>query len=242
MSAIRHASFPAFLLGLLVFHSPLLAAPIRFLPWDDAMSTRKVGLQSTQGVTEIKDLHPDKRTAPIDGTAGETPLQLVALDRTSPDGKLVTVELKSIVGMQAPLVLILPDPKHPTGLRPFVIDDNTSNFSWGTIRFINATGKALLIRQDQAVKALPETWTPVDVNPGGEARNMSVQLAARDDLKSILYSAVWEHSPDVRKLVFVLPGADVRTGAVDFKVIPEDRRILAAAAAAAAAAKPNESN
>lgn len=240
MFAIPHPSILPLLLGLLSFHSSLAAAPIRFLPWDDVTATRKVGLQSAKGVTEITDLHPDRRTAPVDGTAGETPLQLVALDRTSPDGKPVMVELKSITGMQAPLVLILPDPKHPTGLRPFVIEDNTSSFGWGTIRFINATGKALLIRQDQVVKALPEAWTPVDVDPGGAARNMSVQMVARDNLKAILYSAVWEHSPDVRKLVFVLPGADVRTGAVDFKVIPEDRRIIAAAAAAAA--KPEGTN
>lgn len=239
MFSIRHTSFLSLLLGVLALHSSLQAAPIRFLPWDDGIATRKVGLQSAKGVTEITDLHPDKRTAPIDGTAGEVPLQLVALDRTSPDGKPVMVELKSINGMQAPLVLILPDPKHPTGLRPFVIEDNSTSFGWGTIRFINATGKALLIRQDQVIKALPEAWTPVDVDPGGAARNMSVQMVARDNLKDILYSAVWEHSPDVRKLVFVLPGADVRTGAVDFKVIPEDRRIIAAAAAAA---KPDASN
>jgi hypothetical protein len=52
---------------------------------------------------------------------------------------------------------------------------------------------------------------------------MGMQLVARDDLKAILYSAVWEHDPDVRKLVFVVPGTDVRTGAVEFKIIPENR-------------------
>jgi hypothetical protein len=239
MSKILHRSFITLLLGALVFHSTLLAAPIRFLPWDDGVATRKIALQSAKGLTDIVDLHPDKRTAPIDGAAGEVPLQLVALDRTSADGKPVTVELKSINGMQAPLVLILPDPKHPTGLRPFVIEDNATNFGWGTLRFINATGKALLVRQDKVVKALPDAWTPVDVDPGGAARNMGIQMAARDNLKDILYSAVWEHSPDVRKLVFVLPGADTRTGAVDLKVIPEDRRVMAAAAADAKAGAGN---
>lgn len=239
MFAIRHTPLASFLLGVFALHSPLLAAPIRFLPWDDGIAARKIGLQSAKGVTEITDLHPDKRTPAMDGTAGEVPLQLVALDRTSPDGRTVTVELKSITGMQAPLVLILPDPKHPTGLRPFVIEDNSSNFGWGTLRFINATGKALLIRQDKVVKALPDAWTPVDVDPGGAARNMGIQMAARDNLKDILYSAVWEHSPDVRKLVFVLPGADAGTGAVDLKVIPEDRRAMAAAAADA---KPVDGN
>jgi hypothetical protein len=229
MFKISHTSFATVLLGLFVFQSSLLAVPIRFLPWDDSVAARKLGLLGAKGVAEIKDLHPDKRTPLMDGTAGEAPLQIVALDRTSPDGKPVTVEVKSIAGMQAPLVLILPDPKHPSGLRPFVIEDNATTFRWGSIRFLNATGKALLVRQDKLIKALPETWTPVDVDPGGIARNIGVQMAASDKLKDILYSAVWEHHPDVRKLVFIIPGANVSTGAVDLKVIPEDRRTIAPA-------------
>lgn len=230
MLKIPHASLATVLLGLLVFHSALLAAPIRFLPWDDSVAARKLGLLGAQGVAEIKDLHPDKRTPLMDGTAGETPLQIVALDRTSPDGKPVTVEVKSIAGMKAPLVLILPDPKHPSGLRSFVIEDNATTFRWGSIRFLNATGRALLVRQDKLVKALPETWTPVDVDPGGAARNIGIQMAASDKLTDILFSAVWEHHPDVRKLVFIVPGATAGTGALDLKIIPEDRRAIAPAA------------
>jgi hypothetical protein len=225
------------LLGFLALHGALLAGPIRFLPWDDAIAARKIGFQNAKGVAELQELHPHKRSAPADGTAGETALKLVALDRTSEDGKPVTVDIKLSAGIQSPLILILPDPKHPTGLRPFVIEDNATNFSWGSLRFINATGKALLVKQDKTIKALPETWTPVDLSPGGEARNTGVQLVARDDLNTILYSAVWEHHPDIRKLVFILPGTDARTGALEFKIIPEDRRVQAVAAAEEA--KPN---
>ena len=59
---------------------------------------------------------------------------------------------------------------------------------------------------------------------------MGVQLVASDDHDSILYSAIWEHDPEVRKLAIIIPGADVRTGAIEFKIIPEDRRILVVSA------------
>jgi hypothetical protein len=232
MTVSHQRSFVAILLGMLALPGSLFAVPIRFLPWDEAVAARKIGLQNGKGVTAIPDLHPDQRSEPMDGASGEVPLQLVALDRSSPDGKPVLIQIKAIAGMRAPLVLIFPDPKHPTGLRPVLIEDSTTSFGWGTMRFINVTGKALLIRHDQATKALPESGPPVDVDPGGKARNMSVQMVARDNLKALLYSAAWEHNPDVRKLIFVVPGADVRSGAVDFKVIPQDRRVLAAGAAA----------
>jgi hypothetical protein len=233
MHLSRPASPVVVLLLSLVLHSASFAVPIRFLPWDESIAARKMGLQNATGVTEITNLHPDKRSKPLDGTSGEVPLRLVALDRTSPDGKPVTVDIKAPSGIQSPLVLILPDPKHPTGLRTFVIEDNTSNFRWGTIRLINATGKALLFRHEQAIASVPETWAPVDIDPGGKPRNMGVQFAARANLTEILYSAMWEYDPDVRKLIFVLPGTDASTGSVEFKIIPENRRIIAAEAAAA---------
>lgn len=237
--SIRRHPLVIVLVGMWVLQSSLLALPLRFLPWDDGIAARKVALGDVKGVNPVPTLHPYKRSEPMDGTVGEAPLQLVALDRTSADGKPVAVDIKVAAGMQNPLVLILPDPKHPSGLRTFVIEDNTANFNFGTMRFINATGKALLVRHEQAVKALSAAWAPVDIDPGGQVRNMGIQLAARDNLKQVLYSAVWEHNPEVRKLIFVLPGTDVRTGAVEFKVIAEDRRLLAAEAAAAKAAANN---
>jgi hypothetical protein len=242
MSRFRPAVSSIIITTLLAFHGVLSAVPVRFLPWDAATAARKIGLQNATGVVEISGLHPDDRSAPMNGTSGEVPLQLVALDRTSPDGKPVTVEIKAPAGIQSPLVLILPDPKHPTGLRTFVIEDNTSSFRWGTLRFINATGRELLLRLEQTIKPLPNAWTPVDVDPGGAERNMGMQLASPDNLKKILYSAVWENNPNARRLVFLVPGTDVSTGSIGFKVIAEDRRVIAAEAAAKAAAKTETSN
>ena len=74
---------------------------------------------------------------------------------------------------------------------------------------------------------LPAFWKPVDIVSGGAARNMAVQVVAKDNLKDILYSTVWEHNPEIRDLVPTLLGADVCTGVVVFKTIPEDHRIVA---------------
>lgn len=218
---------------LLAALAPLHAAPIKFLAWDDSIADRKIGFTDGTEVAEIQDLHPHKRSKTLSWNVGEIPPVLVALDRTSPDGKAVTVPVRVTAGIKFPLVLILPDPKHPSGLRAFVIEDATGSFSWGSFRFINATGKELLVRNDKVTKSLPQTWKAVDLNPGGGARNMGIQLAARDQLDVILYSAVWEYDPNVRKLIIIVPGTDAQSGAVNLKIIPEDRR-------AAAAARPSE--
>lgn len=207
------------------------AASIRFLPWDSSIAARKIGFHNGKEVVAVENLHPDKRTKPVAWVGGgEVPPQLIALDRTSPDGKPVAVPIKVQPDMANPLVMILPDAAHPTGLRCFVIEDGSNSFAWGTFRFINATGKELLVRNDKVTKSLPETWKAVDLNPGGAVRNMGIQLAARDNLEAILYSAVWEYDPDVRKLIIIVPGTDAQGGVVNLKIIPEDRRSAATAA------------
>jgi hypothetical protein len=224
-------SFKSHIIALtitLALHAAATAVPLRFLAWDDAIAARKIGLLNSGGLAELQNLHPQKRTAPADGTGSkESPLRLVALDRKDAEGTPAVLDIKLTADMKSPLVIILPDAKHATGLRTFVIEDNTASFSWGSLRFINATGKDLLVRQDKTVKSLPDKWAPVDLKPGGDARNMAMQIAAREDLNTILYSAVWEHNPDLRKLIFIIPGTDARTGPVEFKIIPEDRRAIA---------------
>ncbi len=227
MQAFLHRYSRFIFLGVLACHGSVVAATIRFLPWDHKVAARQIAFQHGEEVEKLT-LHPDQRSGPINSTVGEKLLQLVALDRTSQDGKPTSFAIKIPAGIQAPLVLILPDAKHPTGLRSFVLEDESANFAWGTMRFVNATGKTLLMRHDKTIKELPDTWTPVDIAPGGDARNAGVQVAAHDDTKTILYSAVWKHDPNIRKLIFVVPGADVRTGVVAFKIVPEDRRGLAA--------------
>lgn len=217
---------------LTVLAGSLAAGPVRFLPWDDATAARKIAFEAGSSQVELEDLHPQKRSEPVSFKPGETAPRLVALDRKSDDGTPVSIEIKGLGKLRVPLVIILPDPGHPGGLRPFVIEDSSDGFAWGDIRFVNATGRPLLIRSENKIHKIADSWKPIDVSPGGTTRNIGVQAASPDDLESILYSAVWEHDPETRKLVFLLPGADARTGAIDVKIIPENRRVAAAAEAA----------
>jgi hypothetical protein len=225
----RPIPLAAIFLGLLTVLTPLHALPIKFLAWDDSVAGRKIGFMSGAEVVELQDLHPHKRTKTFTWTNGEVPPALVALDRSTPDGKPVITPLRFAAGLKSPLVLILPDPQHPTGLRGFIIEDGAASFAWGTLRFINATGQEILVRKDKEVKTLPNTWKPIDFSPGGGKRNIGIQMASRTDLNAVLYSSVWEHDPDVRKLIIVVPGSAADGGAVELKIIPEDRRSVTVA-------------
>ena len=227
MSTTRHTPFAAMSLLFLAALAPLHAMPIKFLPWDHDIAARKIAFSNGKDVAEIQNLHPEKRSRAVTWAGGEVPPALVALDRTSPDGKPVTVPIRILAGMKTPLVLILPDRAAPSGLRCHVLEDDSSNFAWGALRFLNATGQEMLVRQDKAVKPLPPSWQPLDIHPGGDKRNIGIQMAAKADLQTIVFSAVWEHDPEIRKLIIVIPGTEAQSTGVNLKIIPEDRRSAA---------------
>ena len=232
MSLHRRASLALFSLALLASTGLLEAVPYRFLPFDQPMANRQFALKRGNDVVELKNLHHLKRSDAVN-VPGEAPPMLIALDRKDPEGKPVGIEVKLPAGVTSPLVLILPDPRHPTGVKPFVIEDDASRFKWGTIRMLNATGKPVMTKVDTKVTELPPSWTPVEIDPGGAMRNMGIQAAYKTNPAKILYSSVWEHDPDVRELVIVIPGLDARLGEMEFKVIPENRKVVEAEAAEA---------
>jgi hypothetical protein len=201
------------------------AASVRFVPLNDEVAGLKIAVKDAKKATILKDLNPLKRSTAYPCTIGESSLQLVALDRKAPDGKPESVGIALTPDIQSPLVLILPDPQHPSGLRAIAIDDSTAAFSWGSIRFLNTTGNPLTIRFGTDLKPLPEGDKVVDIKPDGPARRIGVQVSLEGKPDEILYSAVWEHDPQVRKLIFVLSGTNPQTKAVELKVIPEDQRI-----------------
>jgi hypothetical protein len=201
------------------------AASVRFVPLNDEVAGLKIAVKDAKKATILKDLNPLKRSTAYPCTIGESSLQLVALDRKAPDGKPESVGIALTPDIQSPLVLILPDPQHPSGLRAIAIDDSTAAFSWGSIRFLNTTGNPLTIRFGTDLKPLPEGDKVVDIKPDGPARRIGVQVSLEEKPDEILYSAVWEHDPQVRKLIFVLSGTNPQTKAVELKVIPEDQRI-----------------
>ena len=201
------------------------AASVRFVPFNEEVAALKIAVKDAKKTITLKDLNPLKRSTAYPCTIGETPLQLVALDRKTLDGKPESVAISLTPNIKSPLVLILPDPQHPSGLRAIAIDDSTAVFSWGSIRFLNTTGNPLTIRYGTDLKPLPEGDKLVDIKPNGPARRIGVQVSLEEKPDEILYSAVWEHDPQVRKLIFVLPGTNPQTKAVDLKVIPDDQRI-----------------
>jgi len=212
---------------------PLHALPFRFLAWDSEIAARKIGVIDNSKVSEFQNLDSFRRSGVFNIAGGGAPIFLVANDRMDAEGKPTTVEIKLAAGISVPLVIILPDPSHPTGLRPFVIEDSPRTFAWGSTRFVNATGKEMMFRFDKTVISLPATWTPKDFAPGGATRNMGVKMAAKDNLDELLYSAVWGYDPEVRKLVLIVPDSKPGSTEVSLKTVPENRRVAAADAAAA---------
>jgi hypothetical protein len=217
---------PAILFLVLIFCCPLHAIPLRVLAWDNDIAAMKLAIVDSKGSTPIADMHPSKRTKTYQAVAGEKPLVIEALDRKGPDGKPLTTEIKIAEGVKQPLLVILPDAKAASGVRLFVLEDDTSNFAWGGFRFINATGRQLVYVSEKKIVPIPPTWNPVQVEPGGEARNMEVKIYYREDSSKPISSSIWEHSPDERMLVFLVPGEDPRLGPVAMKMIPENRKLV----------------
>lgn len=207
----------------LVCTSACFALPLRVLAWDDAIAARKLAVVSGATLAEIKDMHPLKRTA-VMRIKEEGPLAIRATDKApSPEGK--PQERAIIIGaaIKAPLLLILPDKEHPTGIRLLVIDDDPAGFSWGSYRFINATPKELVVQMEKIAKRIPADWKPVDINLGGDTRGVGARISLAEKIEEPLYSAVWEYQTESRTLCFLVPGSDARTSPIDFKAIPEDQ-------------------
>jgi hypothetical protein len=203
------------------------AVPLRVLAWNDEIAARKLAISHAKGTEELVGLHPSQRSKVYQVPPGEgAPAVIVALDRKDAEGKPSTSAIKITEGVRKPLLILLPDTKAASGLRLLVLDDDLAGFSWGSIRLVNTTGKPLVFKWDKSLMVVPGAWKPVEVKPGGADRNMQVQLFFHDQADSPVYSAVWEHRDTYRNLVFIVPNEDPRLGAVAFKFLTEDRRVL----------------
>ena len=222
------------LFALITLLLPLSAAEApRALAWDDAVAARKLALVSGASSVEITGMHPSKRTGPLRLKAGG-PLMLRALDRPAgADGKPVERACAVPAAIAKPLLVLLPDDSHPTGLRVLVADDNPAGFRWGSYRFLNATSKDLVVQLEKKAVRVPQGWKAVDLELGGETRGFGARVALAETIETPVYTAIWEYDPEVRTLCFVVPGTDPRLGPVAFKAVPEDRITLQLEAEAA---------
>ena len=202
---------------------PVMGLSMRVLAWDDNVAARKLALVAGTKVILVENMHPLKRTSVIKLNA-ENGILLRAMD-AKPDasGKLPERSVSIAATMKAPLLLVLPDVAHATGLRILVIEDDTAGFAWGSYRFINATPKELVVQMEKTAKRVPPGWTPVDLMLGGETRGVGARISLVENIEEPLYSAVWEYNTESRTLCFIVPGNDARTSPVDFKAIPEEK-------------------
>ena len=219
---IRYIAFAASLVL-----SPLASAAFpRALAWDEEVAARKLALVSGTSLVEIANMHPSKRTDAL-RVKVTTPLMIRALDKPpGADGKPVEQPCQIPESMKYPLILILPDVAHATGIRLFVVDDNPAGFKWGSYRFVNTSPKDLIVQMEQKSVRVPHGWKPIDLDLGGETRGVGARVALAESIEKPLYSAVWEYDTNVRTLCFLVPGTDPRLSPVSFKAIPEDRQSL----------------
>lgn len=212
--------------------SPVAGAmEFRFLAWDEQVAARPLavlGGADKDGIG-IKNLHPLKRSKAVEAKLSEANLLVRVLDKKDDAGKPIDFSVKVTANVIHPLVLLLPDPKAASGLRGYMLEDDVANFPWGTYRMLNGTGKELAMRLGSLVKPLAAGWTPLDLMPGGN-KPLPVEIAMRDTAEpnsmKTVYSAVWKPDPDVRNLVFIVPGTEPRLGPLSIKVIPENRKTL----------------
>ncbi len=204
------------------------ALAVRVLAWDQEIAARKLSMVNGEALVPILNMHPQKRTELL-RLKGEGGVIVRATDKgNGPDGK--PIELRCVVAaeLKRPLLLLLPDEKHPSGLRGMVIDDGTEGFGWGAYRFFNTTKKEMVVQFEQKAVRVPGGWKPVTIQLSGDTRGFGVRVALSETIEQPLYSAVWEYDPNVRTVVFMVPGSDPRLSPVAFKAIPEDKAAVSA--------------
>lgn len=200
------------------------AVPLRFLPLGEEVAGRKIGIRDSKGITGLKDLNAKKRSKAYQCNPGDAPLALVALDRERPDDKPASVPLTVAPEMKSPLVLILPSADDPSGMRAIVVDDSNAGFPWGALLFVNTTDKPLTIRSGKETTAIAKSPAVADVIIDGAARNLGIQIYPEFEPDHVLYSAVWEHDPNLRKLIFIVAAADPSAEELTLGIVPQDKR------------------
>ncbi len=218
------------LLVSLLLAMPLSGA-VRFtvIAWDQVVLKRleERGLSYVSGgrLRVVDDIHTLKRS-PRHRWSGEG-ICLFSLNGEDPgtleepkvvEGERVAVSFPG--GEAEVLVMLVPDPREASGLAAKVYDDSSSKFPWGAYRVHNGTGSPLLMKVGPAGPRLLLA-KPTLFSPRGERRNIPVAVVAEADPQRLLFSSVWKHRPDQRRLVFISRAGDARKGVLELKVIPE---------------------
>lgn len=197
----------------------------RILAWNDEIAARDLDWITGEDAVPIRDLHPAKRSPAFPRPEKDAPVVIRATDRgRGGDGEPVELRCPLPAKLERPLLLLLPDADAPSGLRGWFVEDDTDSFPWGAQRFINTTGSDLLVKCEDARIRVPAGWDPVDLDLGGDDRNIGVLIGKRrGDQSEILYTSVWNHRADTRRIVFLVEGDGKRLGRIALKTVPERR-------------------
>lgn len=195
---------------------------VRILAWDDSVAARSLAWIQGEKETEVSGLHPLRRSKAYPRSSKDVPVVIRALDKPAVDGGKAP-EMTCVVNPSflRPLLILLPDPVAPSGLRGLVIEEDRSSFGWGAMRFVNTSGQDVIVQVEQDATRVPAGWKPVDMNPGGVSRNIGIRIALAEAIETPAYTSVWDHRDDSRVLIFVLRGGDSRLGSLAVKAIPE---------------------
>lgn len=203
---------------------PLHATQMHVLAWDQNIAKRKLSIASGDRSTRIVDMHHFARSKAIKVSTNSESLRVITEDRLSEEGKPLFLPLKISANIKKPLLLLLPDKSDPTGIKILVIEDSVENFKWGTMRFVNVTGKDLIFRCEKKNSLIASGWKPTSVAPKGNNRNIDVSMYIRENRTTApLYSSIWQHHKDLRKLIIIVPSKDKSRGFLDFRFIVENR-------------------
>ena len=204
---------------------PLSAMKVSVLAWDQKTAKRELSIGEGEQMTKIREMHPFARARPIE-VKGREKLSLVSNDSFDEEGNPLFLPLNVDESIQNPLVLVIPERKAPIGLKVLVIEDAVDDFEWGSLRFINLTGENLVFQYGKKKKFLPTGWKPSSLAP--KVGRTAVAFSLREDLKTRLYTGIWDTNIGQRKLVFIVPSKDKVRGKIDFKFIVQYRAALEA--------------
>jgi hypothetical protein len=204
--------------------STLSGAEIHVLPWDESIASREFVLLVGKKRENIEGLHPFKRSKTVTiSFDGDTEMRLEAANLPANDEGLRPSMLVNVpTGVKRPLLLLVPNDKSPIKVEPIVIEDDPSDFRYGTIKMVNATGRNLVFSHAKKFFRIPHGWNPTLVDPSGDERNLIAKFFLPESPNEPLYSSIWEYKPTMRQLVLLFPSKDQRRGPVAFKFIVED--------------------
>jgi hypothetical protein len=216
------------LLPALLLTFPLAAVPLRVIPWDHGIASRKLAVGwGEKNMAGIEGMHPSARSSPIKLPAKVGQLRLVDLEKAGDDGKPLALPFTVPATVRQALVLLLPDRESHLGLRTLVTEDDPASFRWGSFRFLNATGKDLVFTCDKKPVPLAASLTPRSYSPARGSEHLVVKLFLREQPAKPLYSSIWEHADTLRQFVIIVPRKGLaKDGPVDFKFIAQDSRDL----------------